>query len=56
MKLKFTLEKETSGTYRYKEDSPKEDPKIVIGTLYVRKDSIKGGVAPKKLTVTIAEI
>ena len=50
MQVKFELEKETKGTFRFKETGEKEDYKI--GTLYVKKTAFQG-TAPDKLTVTL---
>lgn len=48
----FELEKETSGTFRYKEEGDKENYKI--GYLYIKKSTAKTLGNPKKLTVTLA--
>ena len=48
--IKFTIEKETKNTVRYKE--VKVDNSFIIGTLYVQK-SYLGDNAPKEITVTI---
>jgi len=47
--LKFTKEKETSGTVRFKEDG--DDDKHTVGTLYVKKRSDLS--KQENLTVTI---
>ena len=46
----FTLEKETTGTVRYQEDAPDDNP--VVGTLYVKKSALRGE-RPRRLTVVI---
>ena len=48
----FTLEKETPGTYRYREDGDKDDHKI--GALYVKKGAVSGK-APQSITVVIKD-
>ena len=50
MQITFKLEKETKGTYRFKEEGA--TPKV--GTLYVKKTAFPKG-APETLTVTIEE-
>ena len=51
--IPFTLEKDTKGTHRYREDS--ETP--VIGTMYIRKDQVKdyfgSDTPPANVMVTI---
>lgn len=49
IKAKFELEKETKGTYRYKELSNE----CTIGTLYIRKSAISKPV--NKISVEIRE-
>lgn len=49
IKAKFELEKETKGTYRYKEVSDE----CAVGTLYIRKTAMPQPV--KKITVEIKE-
>ena len=39
--LKFEFERQTPGTFRYKE-VPEDNAPIVIGTLYLKKGAIKG--------------
>ena len=48
--LVFKLEKETPGTFRFKEQAPKD--KIVVGALYVKKTAL-AGTPPQGLVVTI---
>ena len=49
---KFELEKETPGTYRYKElITPGEPP--AIGTVYIKKYLMPDGSAPNQITVTV---
>lgn len=47
--LRFDIEKETKGTFRYAEQGNEQ----VIGTIYVRKHVFGSDPAPKVLTVTI---
>ena len=51
MTLKFTYQKETTGTYRYAEVHDEKTPPTV-GTLYIRKYAIEGS-RPERLTVSI---
>lgn len=55
--LTFRQEKETKGTFRFKELNAegKDAPygQYMVGTLYVRKDMFKGRPAPEKLEVTV---
>lgn len=53
--LRFTIEKETKGAVRYKEvdESGNDAFAPEIGTLYVRKSAMPGGLV-RNLTVTIA--
>ncbi len=52
--LKFSIERETKGTMRYKEQVAGEFDEPVSGTLYVRKSAFKAeGRVPEVLTVTI---
>lgn len=53
--IQLVFEKETPGTFRYKED-PKEDEEIVIGTLYIKKGTFEGETRPDVITVTIESI
>ena len=48
----FTLERETPGTFRYKEDGDKEDHKI--GALYIKKATVSGK-APQQVTVIVKD-
>jgi hypothetical protein len=50
--LVFDLEKETPGTFRYRE---RTDDSPVVGTLYVKKAALPNG-APKALTVTVNSV
>jgi len=55
LKLRFTREKETKNTVRYKEelgDVAHSDKEIAIGTLYIQKDVFDGEV-PETLLVTV---
>ena len=56
MILTFVLEKETKGTYRYKENCGVGDP-VFVGTLYVRKSGVLGlflsETPPKMIQVEI---
>ena len=47
----LTVEKETKGTWRFKEDGP--DESHMFGTIYVKKASLKGET-PKKLIMEVA--
>ena len=49
--ITLTMEKETKGTYRYKEDGDADQ--YVIGTLYIRKSAFTERPIPQKLSVTI---
>jgi hypothetical protein len=51
MILKFTKEKETTGTVRYMEDGDKK--KWSVGYLYVKNAAVAKLGNPDKLTVTI---
>lgn len=51
MKLTFKKEKETKGTWRYKETA--EEGKAVIGTLYIRKAALADLGNPNTLIVTL---
>jgi hypothetical protein len=51
-KATFVLEKETKGTFRYKEVVPKDSP-TKVGTLYVKKATFGGATAPNKLEVEV---
>lgn len=51
MKLIFKKEKETKGTWRYKEDA--EDGKAVVGTLYIRKVSLAELGSPDVLIMVL---
>ena len=52
--LDFTMERETKGTWRYKEDEAEGGVRPAIGTLYVTKAALaKLGGNVKHLTVTI---
>lgn len=50
--IKLVYEKETPGTFRYKEE-PDENEEVVIGTLYIKKRVFEGDTRPEKITVTI---
>lgn len=50
--IKLVFEKETPGTYRYKEE-PNENEEVVIGTLYIKKRVFEDETRPEVLTVTI---
>lgn len=50
LEVTFTYEKETKGTFRFKEDGNAG----VVGTLYVRKTAMSE--APDKLKVTIEDV
>jgi|TARA_R100000908_G_scaffold48960_1_gene24479 hypothetical protein len=52
--IDFSIDKETAGTFRYKEIVP-DDEKPIVGTLYIRKSHIKGK-RPEQVSVTIKEI
>lgn len=57
MKAKFIKERETKGTWRYKELTPNEDLPI-IGTIYIKKYALAGHfqVVPEQIEVTIEEV
>lgn len=50
--IKLVFEKETPGTFRYKEE-PEGDNEVVIGTLYIKKGVFEGETKPEEITVTI---
>lgn len=50
--IKLVFEKETPGTFRYKEQ-PEEGEEVVIGTLYIKKGIFEGTEKPEAITVTI---
>ena len=50
----FTLAKSTKGAFQYREDGPPESH--VMRTAYVRKDSVNGDGAPRRLLITITEL
>ena len=57
LELKFTYEKETKNTIRYKEELGEEaysSRDIAVGTLYVHKGAL-GDPVPQRLKVTIEE-
>ena len=43
--------KETKGTYRF--DSP--DPDAAVANVCIRKSAFEGGLAPRRITLTIEE-
>ncbi len=49
--IKFEIEKETKGTYRFKEVTEAGKPPAV-GTLYIQKWALPSPV-PQKITVTV---
>ena len=49
--IEFAWEKSTKGTERFKEIVPEDEDKV-IGTLYIRKDALKGE-RPKKVIITL---
>lgn len=49
------LVKETKGALRYEEVTPINEDAAKIGTLYIRKDGVKGE-APKSITVTVKSV
>ena len=58
LKLHFSRIGETKGTFKYSEtDGPEgdilESSNFVVGTLYIRKDALKGKPSPEHLTMTI---
>ena len=54
LKITLTLERETKGTYRYKEDEVEGQPPA-IGTLYLRKYAT-GKTPPKKVIVMVRAV
>jgi len=52
-KVTFSHDRETKGTHRYAEDAP--DDKLVVGNLYIKKQSIDGE-RPEKIEVTIKPV
>lgn len=60
VKLRFVIDKTTSGTVRYREEPELAQP-VVCGTLYVRKDALRelaelrnpDGSAPESFTIEI---
>ena len=50
LELKFTYEKETKNTIRYKEDESKFEASV--GTLYIQKEAL-GIPVPQRIRVTI---
>jgi hypothetical protein len=50
--VKMTLDKETPGTMRYREEQAPGEP-AVIGTLYVPKSTVKALGAPAKIVVSV---
>ena len=50
----FDLERETKGTFRFKEREPAPGHEPAIGTIYVRKSTFTGE-APKALKVTLTD-
>jgi hypothetical protein len=50
--VKMTVDKETPGTLRFKEDTAPGET-AVIGTLYVPKASLKKIGVPQKILVTV---
>ncbi len=61
LSVDLTLVKETKGALRYQEVTSEghyllmNNPKTVIGTVYLRKQGIPGGEKPLNITVTIEE-
>jgi hypothetical protein len=51
LELTFTLEKETPGTFRFKEDGDEDQHKV--GALYIKKAAFGKKGAPKEISVTI---
>jgi hypothetical protein len=55
--VKFVYAKETTGTFQYKEidadGNVLEIKDSIIGALYIRKNKLPGGKAPKKLTIKL---
>ena len=57
LELKFTYEKETKNTVRYREeigDVALSSRDIAVGTLYVQREAL-GDLPPQRLRVTIEE-
>ncbi len=57
LELRFTFEKETPNTIRYKEELGEmaySSRDIAVGTIYVQKE-VLGEPAPQRLKVTIEE-
>lgn len=52
--LTFTKERETKGTWRYKEDAAAAD--AVVGTLYLKKAAVEALGSPEALQVTIEAV
>ena len=52
MKTEMKLGRDTKGTFVYKNG----DDDAPIPSLYIKKTAIKGGEAPKKITIEIKEI
>ena len=50
--INLTYEKETPGTFRFKEE-PDENDDVVIGTLYIKKRVFEGKTRPESIKVTI---
>ena len=53
LELRFTYEKPTKNTVRYKEEAHSSQD-VAVGALYVRKETL-GEPAPQRLRVTIEE-
>ena len=53
LELKFTYEKETKNTVRYKEEAHSSKD-VAVGVIYIQK-SVLGEPAPQRLRVTIEE-
>ncbi len=51
MKAKFTFEKDTKNTFRYREEGDSQ----VIGTLYIKKSTFDGR-KPNKIEVIVEEV
>jgi len=49
--IEFEFEKETKGAIRFKEIVPEGEDRV-IGTLYIRKDALKGE-RPKKVIINL---
>ena len=60
IQVNFVLERTTKGAFRYQEVSLLGvamgfmDPNTVVGTLYIRKNGVKG-FGPKNLTILITD-